>query len=76
MAIETIEVRQAEQEFGRWLSLVKEGVIIVLTDEGRPLARISPVHQPARRVAGLNRGEIEMSDDFDEPLPESFWLGE
>jgi hypothetical protein len=28
------------------------------------------------RVLGLHRGQVSMSDDFDEPLPESFWLGE
>ena len=29
-----------------------------------------------KRVAGLNRGKIRMSDDFDAPLPDEFWLGE
>ena len=28
------------------------------------------------RVLGLHRGMVSMSDDFDEPLPDSFWLGE
>ncbi|NJM19370.1 MAG: DUF2281 domain-containing protein [Richelia sp. RM2_1_2] len=32
-----------------------------------------PVQQ---RVLGLNRGEIWMSEDFNEPLPDEFWLGE
>lgn len=32
--------------------------------------------QPKTRVAGLNRGKMEMSDDFDEPLDDSFWTGE
>lgn len=26
------------------------------------------------RVLGLHQGMVSMSDDFDEPLPESFWL--
>jgi hypothetical protein len=25
---------------------------------------------------GLNRGAMKMNDDFDEPLPDEFWLGE
>jgi hypothetical protein len=29
-----------------------------------------------KRVAGLNRGEIHMSEDFDSPLPDEFWLGD
>ena len=28
------------------------------------------------RIAGLNRGQSVMSDDFDAPLDNSFWLGE
>ncbi len=28
------------------------------------------------RVAGLHQGQIWMSDDFNEPLPDEFWLGE
>jgi hypothetical protein len=27
------------------------------------------------RVAGLHQGQIWMSDDFNEPLPDEFWLG-
>ena len=33
--------------------------------------------QPKRqRVLGLNKGQISMSDDFNAPLPDEFWLGE
>ena len=32
--------------------------------------------QPARRIAGLHAGQTWISDDFDAPLPDSFWLGE
>lgn len=28
------------------------------------------------RKPGLHQGAFVMSDDFDEPLPDSFWLGE
>lgn len=27
------------------------------------------------RVLGLHQGMVWMSEDFDEPLPDSFWLG-
>lgn len=29
-----------------------------------------------QRVAGLHDGQIWMSDDFNEPLPDEFWLGD
>ena len=28
------------------------------------------------RILGLHPGAFQMSDDFDDPLPDSFWLGE
>ena len=28
-----------------------------------------------KRVAGLGEGTFEIPDDFDEPLPDEFWLG-
>ena len=32
--------------------------------------------EPVQRVLGLGIGDIWISDDFDEPLPEEFWFGE
>ncbi len=32
--------------------------------------------QPCKRMAGLGKGTIVIADDFDAPLPDSFWLGE
>ena len=32
--------------------------------------------KPKERFAGLNKGEIWMSEDFNDELPEEFWLGE
>ncbi|NJR18528.1 MAG: DUF2281 domain-containing protein [Calothrix sp. CSU_2_0] len=28
-----------------------------------------------KRIPDLNKGQISMSNDFDEPLPDEFWLG-
>ena len=32
--------------------------------------------QALQRVPDLHRGKVSMSDDFNEPLEDSFWLGE
>ena len=37
-------------------------------------AEAGDVPIPAR-IPGLHAGQYEVSDDFDAPLPESFWLG-
>lgn len=32
--------------------------------------------QATQRVGNLHPGNFQMSDDFDDPLPDEFWLGE
>jgi hypothetical protein len=32
--------------------------------------------QPKRRIFGLYEGQGWMSEDFNEPLPDEFWMGE
>jgi len=36
---------------------------------------VSPQNNKPRKF-GQHRGLIQMSEDFDEPLPDSFWLGD
>ena len=38
-------------------------------------ASISPFKNHKTRVPGLQAGQLTPSDDFDEPLPDDFWLG-
>jgi len=39
-------------------------------------AKVQTEAKPHKRVAGLGKGTMVISDDFDAPLPESFWLDE
>ena len=41
------------------------------------LAQIAAPPQSLKpRVPGLHEGQVWIADDFDDPLPDSFWLGE
>ena len=41
------------------------------------LAQLEPAPVlPATRIPDLHAGQTWVSDDFDAPLPDSFWLGE
>lgn len=72
----TMEVGEAQKRFPELLSWVSEGTVVVLKQEDTPFARLVPfVSPPKSRVAGLHQGAIWTSDDFDEPLPEEFWMG-
>ena len=77
MSTQTINIRTAQPQWNDLLSLVMQGTEIVFAKNNKPLARLIPISQPASqaRIAGLHEGKIWISDDFDEPLPDSFWLG-
>ncbi len=76
MPTQTINLDKVDQQLAELLAIVEHGSEIVIAQNGKPLARLASVAPPKKkRVAGLNRGTIWTSEDFDEPLTEEFWLG-
>lgn len=72
----TVDVRDAQAQLPELLTLALEGNEVIISEGDKPLARLVPViTSKQKRVAGLNRGAIWMSDDFDESLPDEFWVG-
>lgn len=67
----TTEINEQHQIHLQLPDTVKAGkakVIVLLEDA-------SDIQPPKKRVFGQFRGKIEMSDDFDNELPDDFWLG-
>jgi len=72
----TVDVRDAQAQLPELLTLALEGNEVIISEGDKPVARLVPVTTSKhKRVAGLNRGAIWMSEDFDEPLPDGFWTG-
>jgi antitoxin (DNA-binding transcriptional repressor) of toxin-antitoxin stability system len=60
------------------ITFAKSGDEIVLEEDGKPIAKITPITeehvQPEQRILGLGSGKgYFMSDDFDDELPDDFW---
>ncbi len=73
----TVDIRDAQAQLPELLSLALKGDEVVFFEGDKPVARLIPFDQKGQsRVPDLHKGEIWMSDDFDEPLPDEFWLGE
>ncbi|MCA1573948.1 MAG: toxin-antitoxin (TA) system antitoxin [Acidobacteria bacterium] len=74
----TASVDEAQTKLQDLLAQALAGEEVILKERGTPGARLVPVvaHSKKKRVAGLNRGSISTSEDFDEPLPDEFWLGQ
>ena len=76
MPTQTINLDKVEKQLAELLALVEHNGEIVIAQNGKPLARLEPVApRKKKRIAGLNRGMIWTSEDFDEPLPDELWLG-
>lgn len=59
------------------ITLAKNGDEIVLEENGKPIAKITPIDEVKEsgskpRILGLGKGYF-MSDDFDDELPDEFW---
>ena len=68
--LDMVNVHEAKTHLSRLLERVERGEEIVIARAGKPVARLVPIEPPARREGfGKYRGQIWMSDDFDEPLP-------
>lgn len=71
-----VTITEAQAQLSELLSFAMKGNEVIITKDNKPLARLVPVLSSKQsRVPGLHRGKIWVSDDFDEPLGEKFWLG-
>ena len=75
---QTVSVDEAQDKLQDLVAQALAGNEVIITEDGTPVARLVPVvvRSKKKRVAGLNRGTISTSEDFDEPLPDEFWLGQ
>ncbi|HMF55993.1 MAG TPA: hypothetical protein VK619_06515 [Pyrinomonadaceae bacterium] len=71
----TVDVKDAQ--LPELVSLALEGNEVIITESDKPVARLIPINSLNRpRVAGLQPDSIWMSEDFNDPLPDEFWLSE
>jgi antitoxin (DNA-binding transcriptional repressor) of toxin-antitoxin stability system len=74
--MKTIELMNQPPNLETVLELAAKEAGVVLTKSGQPVAQVIPLTQPVKsRIAPLHPGGMEVSDDFDAPLPDEFWLG-
>ena len=74
---QTVSVDEAQNKLQDLLAQALAGNEVIITERGKPAVRLVPIApSKKKRVAGLNRGTIWTSEDFDEPLPDEFWLGQ
>ncbi|PSB34022.1 toxin-antitoxin (TA) system antitoxin [Chlorogloea sp. CCALA 695] len=77
MSPKTFDIANLSDNLADLLSDIQNHVEVTLTRQGVPWAKVLPLsqteEQPVIPKAGLNRDSMVMSNDFDDPLPDSFW---
>ena len=74
MSEKTVTVREAKTHLSRLLADVENGDEVTITRAGRPVARLvalAPV-PPQKRELGRERGQIWISPNFDDPMPDAW----
>jgi prevent-host-death family protein len=66
----SINIHEAKTQLSRLVEEVSAGEEVVIAKAGKPMARLIPFRQPARRrKLGALAGRFSVPDDFDAPLP-------
>jgi len=69
MSTKTVTLNEVQSNLPDLLAFILEGNEVIISDKKKNIARLVPIVSPQKqRIAGLNRGAIKMSKDFDEPL--------
>ncbi len=77
MATKIVAADDMQAQISELLLLISKGDDIIIEKDKQPFAKLTAISGfGKKRIPGLNRGEIWTGEDFDEPLPEEFWLGE
>ena len=67
----TVNIHHAKTHFSKLIERVRLGEEIVIAKAGEPVARLVPEPRPGqRRKLGTAKGEIWISENFDQPLPD------
>ena len=65
-----VNMHEAKTRLSELVRLVEAGEKVVLARNGTPVAELVPTAPPKKREGGFWKGQVWISPDFDEPLPE------
>ncbi len=71
MDTQTFNVQEAKTHLHRLLYEVASGAEVIIVEKGKPMARLSCIEESRPQIRfGVLKGKVDVSDDFDAPLPD------
>ncbi len=69
----SINIYEAKTQLSRLIERVESGEEIIIARAGRPVARLVAFERiPGGCRLGLRKGEAQIAENFDDPLPKEF----
>lgn len=66
-----VNIHDAKTHFSKFINQALKGDEVIIARDGKPLIRLVPyTEEPQIRKGGQFQGLIQISDDFDAPLPQ------
>jgi prevent-host-death family protein len=68
--VKTVNIYEAKTRLSQLVDEAASGEDVVVSRNGKPVARITRLAPPRRRVVfGVLEGKVKVAKDFDAPLP-------
>lgn len=68
--MKTVSWQELQEQLPEFVQRLHQGEAFVIRDGERDLAEVRPLTAKGRRPSGLRRGDFEVPEDFDAPLPD------
>jgi prevent-host-death family protein len=70
--MDQLNIHEVKQNLSAILKRVQSGETIIIANYNKPIAEIRPIERPSKksRLIGLSKGEIQISANFNDPLPD------
>ena len=67
-----VNIYEAKTRLSELVEQAHAGATVIIAKAGTPMAKLVPLNDGPKRkiIFGLMKGEIEIADDFDAPLPD------
>lgn len=72
-----VNIHEAKTNLSALIAAAEAGEEVVISRANKPVVKLVAIESaPKKRQFGLHKGAaLYISEDFDAPLPDAFWLG-
>jgi antitoxin (DNA-binding transcriptional repressor) of toxin-antitoxin stability system len=76
MSTKRVTLAEADGHLAELIEAAQRGDEVVIEDNGHAQVQLVALPQVGKpRVLGLHEGLVDIGEDFNDPLPNGFWLG-